>query len=188
MITTTQMSSLATIATAGLLTSPDLPRLIQLNETRLMSAYNQASKWMIARDIRYIPAVNGVYLLARLAPGAKTWQEEEELVRSLNVVGVLVLPGRSFHLKEPGWVRLTIAVEPAVLTEALSQMAKVFQHMSSDMDVQDARGYDHPEAVDIEPKANTENAEIQLKATKRKPGNDRPHNTPAKRLRLPEFK
>lgn len=122
MMTTTQVSSLASIATAGLLTSPELPRLIQLNTSRLSRAFKQVTKWLKAHDVPFVPAMHGLYILARLAPNAASWEDEEDVVRRLRDAGVLLSAGRGFHLREKGWVRMTIAVEPHVLTQALSRM------------------------------------------------------------------
>ncbi|RYP47127.1 hypothetical protein DL768_006770 [Monosporascus sp. mg162] len=72
----TQMSSLTAVAAAGLLTSPDLPRLLALNSQRLAEAYSRVTSALTRHGIHYIPANMGPFLFARLAPEAQTWDEE----------------------------------------------------------------------------------------------------------------
>jgi len=122
MITTTQISSLTCLATTGLLTSPDLPRLVLLNAARLSQAYVRVATWLTAHDVEFVPATHGVYVLARFGPHAKTCDDENDVVRRLRDAGVLVAAGRRFHLRDMGWVRMTIAVNPDVLTQALARI------------------------------------------------------------------
>lgn len=169
MMTTTQTSSLASIATAGLLTSPELPRLIQLNTTRLSSAYKQVTTWLKAHDVPFVPATHGVYVLARLAPNARSWEDEEEVVRRLKDAGVLLLAGRGFHMREKGWVRMTIAVEPHVLTQALSRITTELKLRRKAVRPRVNRGRVLPEPVELEAAVvNKGSAQVHLMAPKRR--------------------
>jgi aspartate/methionine/tyrosine aminotransferase len=124
LITTTQISSLSSLATAGLLQHPDLPRLMLLNSQRLAEAYSQVTTWLTKHGFSFIPATAGVYLLARLAPHATSWDQEAEVLAEIKAAGVILAPGRSFHLRtsQKGWFRIIIAVKPHVLEEALGRM------------------------------------------------------------------
>lgn len=129
LMTTTQVSSLAALVTAELLEHPHLPWLIGLNSQRLAAAYDHVTTWLNKHEFPFIPATAGVYVLARLAPHAKTWAQESEVVAKLKAVGVLVSPGRSFHLREnqKGWCRIVIAVKPDILHEALRRMERALE-------------------------------------------------------------
>ena len=122
-MTTTQTSSLMSIATTNLLASSELPRLVRLNTARLGDAYQNVTGWLKAHNVPFIPPTHGVYILARLAPDASTWEDEAHMIRKLKSSGVLVAPGRSLHLREKGWVRMTIALKSHIMAEALRRIA-----------------------------------------------------------------
>ena len=72
-----------------------------------------------------MPARAGLFVLARLFPGAELREDEERAVRRLKEVGgVLVAPGGGFRVKEVGGVRVTFAVEEAGLEEGLLRIGK----------------------------------------------------------------
>ena len=124
LLMTTQVSSLAALVTAGLLESPRLPYLIELGSQRLKASYDQIRYWLELHKLDYVPVVGGIYVLACLAPGASTWDDENAMIKKLGNVGVLVGPGRSYHLRESqkGWCRIVFAVPPHVLEEALRRI------------------------------------------------------------------
>ena len=65
--------------------------------------------------------------MARIAPHASSWENEATVVQALEDVGVRVSAGRSQHLPEyaMGWARITFAVQPARLEEALGRIEGV---------------------------------------------------------------
>ncbi|KAI0468886.1 PLP-dependent transferase [Xylaria cf. heliscus] len=123
----TQTSSLAAIATAGLLNSPDLPQLFRLNAKRLSEAYLLLTAMLKKHSIQYIPANQTPFLFARLVPDARTWEEEAEFGQICKNAGVAISNGKSYHLPEceKGWARLNFAIEPASLIEALKRLDSV---------------------------------------------------------------
>lgn len=75
--------------------------------------------------IKYIPVNAGLSIFARLAPNARSRDEEMEIVQHLKNAGVVVNnAGGSFHktFKEKGWVRMSFSIEPNQLHEALTRI------------------------------------------------------------------
>lgn len=79
--------------------------------------------------IEYKPANAGLYILAKLAPEAKTWDDEARVVQTLKDAGVIVNLGKLYHLdeKEKGWARVLFAVEQSELREGLRRMETALQ-------------------------------------------------------------
>jgi bifunctional pyridoxal-dependent enzyme with beta-cystathionase and maltose regulon repressor activities len=67
--------------------------------------------------------------MAKIAPNAKTWEHEAAVVEALRRVDVWVSSGRSQHMPEyaVGWARLTFALEPAKIQEAMERMEPVLR-------------------------------------------------------------
>jgi aspartate/methionine/tyrosine aminotransferase len=121
-----QVSSLTALCTTALLTSPALSRLIQLNSERLLDCYRHLTEFLDSRGIEYIPATAGLFVFARLMPTAKSWDDEASLQQCLRREGVLVSPGRLYHLpsEQNGWFRLTFAIPKDQLTKAVAILAR----------------------------------------------------------------
>ncbi|EEP79046.1 predicted protein [Uncinocarpus reesii 1704] len=119
-----EISSLSAILTTNILSSPNLPFLIALSSARLAEAYICITTFFTERNIKYIPVGAGLNLFAQLAPKAKTWSEEDDMVEKLRGGGVLVSPGRHHYGRPPGkgWARISFSVEPWRLQEALKRM------------------------------------------------------------------
>ncbi|WEW56125.1 hypothetical protein PRK78_001560 [Emydomyces testavorans] len=119
-----QRSSSSAKFTTTLLSSPTFPFLIALNSARLAEAYISITRFFTERSIRYIPVSAGLNIFAKLAPRAKTWDNEDEMVEKLRDAGVLVSAGRQYNgrPKGKGWARLSFSVEPRQLEEALRRI------------------------------------------------------------------
>ena len=117
-----QISTLSNVFASGLLTSPNLSRLVALNSTRLTRSYEVLTSFFKAKSIRYIPSNAGVYVFANLEIEGK-----ETLIRGFKEAGVSVSPGSAYHLSETeiGWARITFAVEETQLREAIRRMSGV---------------------------------------------------------------
>ncbi|RYO97032.1 hypothetical protein DL765_011330 [Monosporascus sp. GIB2] len=120
----TQISALSTIFVTNLLTSPKLPSLITLNAERLSAAYSALTSFFKANGVPYIPCNAGLYVFAKLAPWAETWEDEASVVSALEDAGVLVSAGRAYHLpeNEKGWMRVGFAVPSSELDEAIRRI------------------------------------------------------------------
>ncbi|EEH42724.2 uncharacterized protein PADG_07544 [Paracoccidioides brasiliensis Pb18] len=125
-----QVSSLSAIFTAKLLSSPKLPFLVALNSARLAESYILITSFFIRHHIEYIPVNAGLNILTRLAPRAKTWEDESEMITRLKNAGVLVRGGGGYHgtQMEKGWVRISFALEEERLQESLRRI-KVALHI-----------------------------------------------------------
>ncbi|KAH8703005.1 pyridoxal phosphate-dependent transferase [Phaeosphaeriaceae sp. PMI808] len=133
----TQTSSLSAIATEGLLGSPCLPLLLKLNRERLAVAYKKITDFFVSCGIEFIPVTAGIYVFARLAPEAKTWEDEATMIARIKGAGVLVSGGKAYHVveKEKGWVRITFAVAPEDLEKAIEAMKCVYLGKTEIMEV-----------------------------------------------------
>lgn len=158
LLTTPHLPSLTCELTTALLTSLTLPSLLSLNRTRLRRNYHILATALQRWDVSYVPATSAPFLLARLgvlysrllsdhrddAPDRSlrdantcTPQDEEKMVTFLRErAGVLVAPGRGFHITPSGidreshisspmagWVRVTFGVPETVLKLALERIS-----------------------------------------------------------------
>ncbi|MCJ1251406.1 hypothetical protein MMC30_008639 [Trapelia coarctata] len=135
---TIHVSSLAALVTTALLTSPALPNLIALNKRRLAASYRILTRALQSWRVEYLDARAGLFVFARLGwlterseeSGQRRKQEKDDekeegkggIEKRLRGAGVLVAPGKSFHLKAKGWVRIGFAVEETILREALRRI------------------------------------------------------------------
>lgn len=123
----TQISALSTIFVTSLLTSHHLDSLIMLNSQRLSAAYTTLTSFLKGQNIPYIPCNAGLYVFARIAGFAKTWEDEDVMVQKLKEAGVLVSSGKAYHVPETekGWMRVGFAIEELDLREAIRRMENV---------------------------------------------------------------
>ncbi|KAF2122846.1 1-aminocyclopropane-1-carboxylate synthase 7 [Lophiotrema nucula] len=124
-----QVSSLSAIFATTLLTSPGLPDLVRINSERLSLSYEILTGFFKKQHIVYIPCNAGLYVFAKLAANAKTYEDEASMAWSLKDAGVLVSPGQAYHGPdgEFGWMRVGFAVEVADLKEAIERMERVVE-------------------------------------------------------------
>jgi aspartate/methionine/tyrosine aminotransferase len=129
----TQISSLSTIFVTSLLTSPGLPSLLQQNKTMLATAYTRMVTFFKTYAIPYRPASAGLYVWAKMAPNAQTWEDEAATVTELKAAGVLISSGRAYHgpESEKGWARVLFALEMEQLEEAIGRMTTVYASRDS---------------------------------------------------------
>ncbi|EDN02660.1 predicted protein [Histoplasma mississippiense (nom. inval.)] len=112
----TQLSLLSALSATSLLSSPSLPLLVALSSARLAESYILVTTFFIRHHIDYIPVNAGLNIFARLAPSAKTWEDESAIIAKLKAKGVVVQGGGSYHgtFKEKGW-----SMEPVVDIKAI---------------------------------------------------------------------
>jgi gliotoxin/aspirochlorine biosynthesis aminotransferase len=122
----TTTSSLSSIFVSSLLTSPKLPEILKLNSQRLGEAYASLTQLLRKYHVPYIPACQGLYVLAKIVPAAADWQEEAAAIAKFKDAGVLISSGKSFHGpdSEKGWARIGFAVEAEMMKEALQRIEK----------------------------------------------------------------
>ncbi|EER41140.1 conserved hypothetical protein [Histoplasma capsulatum H143] len=120
----TQLSLLSALSATSLLSSPTLPLLVALSSARLAESYILVTTFFIRHHIDYIPVNAGLNIFARLAPSAKTWEDESAIITKLKAKGVVVQGGGSYHgtFKEKGWVRISFAREEHLLQDALHRI------------------------------------------------------------------
>lgn len=121
------ISTLSTLVANTILSSPSLPDLLSLSSTRLSENYTLITAFFKDVGVVYQPCNAGIFILARLAPKATEWEEEEQMVKRFGERGLLVGGGRGYHVQEMGWLRICFAVEKTVLLEAIERMKEVLR-------------------------------------------------------------
>ena len=131
LIASVNVSTLSTIVSKELLTCSRLPSLLQLNSIRLAEAYVTLTSFFKTSGISYFPSNSTTFVMAKLAPLAQSWGDEEDALRQYLQAGVLVAPGRAYHVPEDqkGWMRVSFAVNKTLLAEAIIRIGRVFQGM-----------------------------------------------------------
>src|SRR5207244_9758369 len=87
---------------------------------RLAASYTAATRQLAAGGIRYAPAQAGLSVWVDLRPwlSSPSFAAEQALWRCLMDDGrVSITPGQVFHGPEPGWFRLSHALDPAHVRE-----------------------------------------------------------------------
>ena len=91
---------------------------------RLAQAYKSFTSFLKQHGIEYIPVNAGLYVFAKLAPDAKSWEDEAAMIENLKKAGVLASAGKAYHVvdEEKGWARLTFAIDQGQMIEALRRI------------------------------------------------------------------
>jgi aspartate/methionine/tyrosine aminotransferase len=99
----------------------------------LAAAYLAMTGFLDSYAIPYVPANAGLYVFAKLAPDARTWEDEIEMVEHLKSAGVVVSPGKAYHVPESqkGWARVLFALEEEQLGEAIRRMKTVYEERNN---------------------------------------------------------
>lgn len=120
---------MTSVVTRSLLTSPDLQTLVKQNSERLSEAYQEIVISFTRNNIPFIPCDSGLYILAKVAPDAKSWEEERQAIAEFKANGVLLSAGEGYHMPSDtwGWARITFAVDRPVLKVAMEKMQTVFE-------------------------------------------------------------
>ena len=94
---------------------------IAVNTARLRTSYFKLSRFLESRSIRYIPAVAGLFVFARLCDEGSE-EAEKDMLAHLSQNRVCLVPGDACHCSEPGWFRITFALKESELQEGISRM------------------------------------------------------------------
>lgn len=124
MAANTQVSGLTAVAVSSLLSDPETTdRFIELNRSRLAIAYETMASFLRSLNVRYVPAYAGIYIWAKLSEKVQSWDQEAQLTKMIADNGVAVSAGKSYAARDPGWYRLSFALEPEKLQEGLRILA-----------------------------------------------------------------
>jgi aspartate/methionine/tyrosine aminotransferase len=124
MAANTQVSCLTAIAVSCLLSEPQTTdKFIELNRERLACAYETMASFLRGLNVRYVPAYAGIFIWAKLSDKVQSWDQEARLTEIVADCGVAVSAGKSYAAQEPGWYRLSFAIEPEMLQEGLRRLA-----------------------------------------------------------------
>ena len=124
MAANTQVSGLTAVAVSSLLSdSSATDKFINLNRKRLACAYETMAAFLRGRHIQYVPACAGIYIWVKLSKKVQSWDQEAELTKLLAEKQVAVSAGKSYAAREPGWYRLSFAIEPEKMQEGLKRLA-----------------------------------------------------------------
>ena len=123
----TTTSSLSAIFVSALLDPSEVLKLVELNSIRLGKAYVALTSVLRRHNIPYIAANAGIYLFAKIAPHAKTWEDEAAAIQRFRKGGIIVSAGKGYHgpESEKGWARIGFALEESTMDEALRRIESV---------------------------------------------------------------
>lgn len=138
------IQAMSTTALFGMVSSPadaiwsallldDKARLqfIEENQKRLAQAYERATSWLREHGVPYRPAYAGHFLWLDVRQWCKgdkpTKDDEMQLAMRCLDKGVFVAPGSSYSPLEPGFMRLTFTVQPALLEIGLERFGKALE-------------------------------------------------------------
>jgi len=133
LIASVHVSTLSTVASKAILCSPGLPNLLELNSKRLAEAYLDVITFFKSSDIAYIPCNSAIFMLAKLAPLAKSQIEEMAAFLQYIQAGVMVAPGWAYHINKSqrGWMRVSFAVNNESLQKGLKRIKLVYDKVSA---------------------------------------------------------
>lgn len=126
------VSTLSAVIAVELLASSILPELLRLNSARLGERYRALTNLLKYHDIAYMPCNAGIFVLIKIAPLAKSKEEEDAVVERLWQAGVAVASGSTYSMPEKGWARICFSVEDKCFHEALHRMDKFFASRKED--------------------------------------------------------
>ncbi|KAF2219174.1 pyridoxal phosphate-dependent transferase [Elsinoe ampelina] len=123
-----QVSSMSAVALGHLLECASFDAILQTNQARLVASYRILTGYLAAKDIRYLPTTGGLFVMARIAPSAQSWEEESLAIETMLRFGVKVSPGRAYHMPEDekGWARISFAVPTHTLLQAITRIEAMY--------------------------------------------------------------
>ena len=132
LIASVHVSGLSTVASKAILGSPELSDLLELNSRRLAEACLNVTTFFKSSNIAYIPCNSAIFVLAKLAPLAKSQAEEMAVFLQYIQAGVMVAPGWAYHINanQRGWMRVSFAVGHESLREGLKRIKLVYDKVS----------------------------------------------------------
>ena len=120
------VSTLSAVVAVEILASPTLPELQHLNSARLRERYRALTDFLKQHGIVYSPCSAGIFVLIKIAPMAKSKEEEDVVVERLWEAGVAVASGCTYSMPEKGWARICFALEDECFQEVLNRMDMFF--------------------------------------------------------------
>lgn len=125
----TNVSNLSILFARALLTSTQLHTIIQLNSSRLATAYGRISNFFEQNSIQYLPCEVTIFILARLAPYSQTREDDKAAVAFYQSMGILFFSAADYHMPPDykGWMRVSFAVAPERLEVAMDRIKVAYQ-------------------------------------------------------------
>ncbi|TGO22449.1 hypothetical protein BPAE_0168g00200 [Botrytis paeoniae] len=123
-----QVSTPSSLCITAILTSPQLPFLVEANKEGIRDSYELLTSALKDWNIDYVPVKAGIMIFVKIAD-AKNAQDEMAVLVKLRDEGVLMLPGGGYlgSYGEFGWARLTFDVKRGVMVKSLHRMKKVLR-------------------------------------------------------------
>ncbi|KAI5925267.1 aminotransferase GliI-like protein [Camillea tinctor] len=124
----TSVSNLSVLFARVLLTSPRLHTIIQLNSSRLATAFGRLRAFFDTNSIEFLPCEVATFVLARLAPHSKSRDDEKAAVVFYQKAGILLYSAAGYHMPADftGWMRISFAIEPERLGTAIERLQTAY--------------------------------------------------------------
>lgn len=104
-----------------------LPNFLITHRERLEDRYALCTNFLKARSIPYIPSNAGCFIWANLSKysaferGNTSLEQERSLACRLFGEGIYLIPSEAFHGEDPGWFRISFAVDKDTLETGLAR-------------------------------------------------------------------
>ncbi|KAI8946247.1 aminotransferase GliI-like protein [Xylaria longipes] len=123
------VSSLSILFARALLTSPQLHMIIQLNSSRLATAYERTRVFFEENSIEYLSCEVATFVLARLAPYSQTKEDEKAAVAFYQKAGILFFSAADYCMPPDfkGWMRVSFAVATERLDIAMNRLKAAYE-------------------------------------------------------------
>ena len=131
LITSVHVSALSAVFAKGILSPSRLPSLLKLNSKRLAEAFLEVVTFFKNSNIQYFPCNSTILICAKLTPLAQSENEEIVALRQYIQTGVIVAPGRAYHINESqkSWMRVLFAVSRELPQEGLKKIESVYRKL-----------------------------------------------------------
>ncbi|TWU74044.1 hypothetical protein ED733_002568 [Metarhizium rileyi] len=106
-------------------------RLLELNLQRLRKAAEIAIQFAEFHGLTYYNPVAGLYIWLRLSDTCKLEEEEEAIVRRCALQGALIGSGADYAEPQPGWFRITFALQQDRFLDGLRRIEKAMDYKKS---------------------------------------------------------
>jgi len=104
-----------------------LPSFLITHRERLENQYSRCANFLKAHSIPYIPSNAGWFIWADLSKysaferGNTPLEQERSLTCRLFGEGIYLIPSETFHGEDPGWFRISFAVDKHTLEMGLAR-------------------------------------------------------------------
>ena len=103
---------------------------MEKNSVALRKACKKLETFLMRQRIQYIPASAGMFIFARLCP-SEDEEAHQQLQVELSSNKVALAAGHSYHFSQPGWFRISYAMDPSLLDLGIHRLQTSLRAVAS---------------------------------------------------------